>query len=337
MESIENVNFHKHISIAVFLSCFIFDAVYIDDTYKAIQPLNLLVIGWVGVIAGYLSWLANPLYVVAILSRKNKIIISLSIASLSCALFFLTKERLVVSEASTTESIVAYGFGYFLWVLSIAILFIGEVLKYYKISNKNQILYLSLFIVISGASFSAYYFKGDDSVYNIFSERGKQFERLCGMVKEEIYKPVKDVKGVFIDRVPGNYFDKITGKHIRGGYGSRLISLVRGKHVVFEERHSHSKRETKLPYVRIYSNKPHDRMPTDKLEANYAVMADNLADNLPKSLGILSYKVYIKSRVTNEIYAETSFVTVINEYKICVPVDSGSYSIPGFVNRVFDS
>ncbi len=292
--------------------------------------------GWLGVFAGYFSWLANPLYFIALISNKRKLLsYSTSFIAFLLALSFLIKEKLVVSEAPTYESIVAYGPGYFLWVLAIGILLLGEVLIACNVPKKSKLASLSGTIAIMCVFYGVYYFNGENSIHYVFSERGKKFDELCSQVKEEQYKHVNNIKGLFIDNIPGSYFQNISGqKH--GAYGSSLISYINNRYYEFEERRPYSRKKTNLPYVRVYSDNPKKYIPVNNIESNYSVTAIDLASDLPKALGITSYKILIKSLESNEIYAETSFVNIRNELKICVPIKTGSYSISNFIFKALN-
>ncbi len=294
------------------------------------SSINLLLIGWLGVLAGYFSWLANPAYFIAIISKNTKTTIIFSSLALVFSLSFLTKEKLVVSEAPTYEAIVAYGPGYFLWVLAFFTLLLGEMLEAYKKNNKFTLVSILSVNIILALIYTIYYYKGESSIYHLFSEREKHFIELCSKVDEKHYKPVQDIKGVFIDYIPGNYFRDISGqKH--GAFGGSLVSYVRNGYYEFEERKPYSDRETKLPFVRISSKSPNERIPVENLESNYSATSINLASELPKALGITSHKVLIKHIESDEVYAETSFAHIKNDLRICAPTNSDSYSVPNFV------
>ncbi|WP_346836600.1 hypothetical protein [Microbulbifer sp. SAOS-129_SWC] len=323
-------NSHRYLSVALFLFCFLFIPFYTSETYKAQSSTNLLLLGWLGLLAGYFSWLANPAYLVAVIFKKRKITILFSVLALILSLSFLEKERLVVSEAPTYEAIVAYGPGYFLWTLSFFTLFLGEILATPKIKESHRQASLISAIIFLTLIYGAYYCWGNRSIYHIFSEREKNFMALCSKVQERQYKPVRNIKGVYIDYIPGNYFRDISG-HKYGAHGGTLISYIRGGYYDFEERTPYSEKETTLPFVRIYANAPNKRLPIKNLESNYSVTSIDLASGLPDALGIESYKIIIKSLETGEIYAESSFATIENELKICAPTDSSTYSVSGFV------
>ncbi len=331
MESHIIKHFHRYLSAALFVLCLMFSAFFTSETYKPQLSINLLLMGWLGLLGSYFSWLANSVYLLALISKKSRTTIILSLLALVLSLSFLTHEKLVISEAPTYEKIVAYGPGYFLWVLAFFTILFGEALKNYQKSNCYKLILISATNIFLTMLYGIYYFEGENSIHHIFSERNKHFVDLCSKVYEKQYKPVINIKGVFIDHVPGYYFNDISGqKH--GGYGGDLISYAGGGYYDFEERKPYSEKETKLPYVRIYDNEPNKRIPTEKLESNYSVTSIDLSSNLPKSLGIRSYKILIKSLDMGEVYAETSFVSIKNELKVCAPTTEGeTYSIRGFV------
>lgn len=329
--------FYKSLSGLIFLLCFVFHAFYTSDTYKAHRMIDLLLFGWLGILLGYLSWLANPFYIFALFSQNRKITLVLFLIALLFALSFLRKKELLVSEAPSYEPIVAYGPGYFLWILSMGILLIGESLQGIEIQYGSKVLTILLFTILCSICYSAYYFLGDKSIYRLFAQRSYHFNRLCDAVKEEIYQSVQNIKGIYIDDISGNYsFDKISG-NTYGSYRVNFLTTFTGRgddH--FEERNRSKRDETELPYVRINPDKRGERIPIDKLETNLEVRSENLAEDLPKSLGITSHRIYVRSLETNEIIAETSFVSILDESKLCAPTNTDSYSVNDFVLRALN-
>jgi hypothetical protein len=94
------------------------------------DPIFLLVGGAISILGGglleWLIWLANPFYLGALaLFRKNKALSpALSFYATLIALSFLRFEMILVSESGREGAIVHIGLGYFLWVSSMAALFL---------------------------------------------------------------------------------------------------------------------------------------------------------------------------------------------------------------------
>ena len=79
----------------------------------------LLLIGLIGVFAGYFEWLANPLLLAAWVfsfAGKNKIVLLLGVLASVFMVGFLFRHSMIASEAPTYEKIVGYGAGYWLWL-----------------------------------------------------------------------------------------------------------------------------------------------------------------------------------------------------------------------------
>ncbi|MEO1254595.1 MAG: hypothetical protein AAFY41_06880 [Bacteroidota bacterium] len=228
--------FYKYLSGLMFLLCFAFDAFYTSDTYKSHRTRDLLLFGWLEILVGYCCWLANPFYIFALFSQNSRIAVLSSLVALLFALSFLAQKKLFVGGGSYYEPIVAYGPGYFFWVLSISILLIGESFQGIEIQSESKILSILAFTILCCIFYSAYYFLGDKSLYSIFAQRSYHFNRLRDMVKEEIYQSVQDVKGVYIDDIPYYHFNEISGNNY-GSY-SRITwtSFIWRGNYYFEEQ-----------------------------------------------------------------------------------------------------
>jgi hypothetical protein len=92
----------------------------------------VLLIGWIGAFYGgaALSWLANPLLITSWILTKNNSKYGLwtSLAATLFAALFLIFDDVIDNEAGHFNPIVAYLPGYWLWLASAAVLFIGNLL-----------------------------------------------------------------------------------------------------------------------------------------------------------------------------------------------------------------
>jgi hypothetical protein len=116
------------LSIALFVACLLFDGFYIEgsDPRAWADTWLLLLIGWIGILAGLPYWFANPLLIgawIALALGKRKSALILSGVALGLALLFLLERRILVSEAPTYAAVTGYGAGYWLWVASMAAAF----------------------------------------------------------------------------------------------------------------------------------------------------------------------------------------------------------------------
>lgn len=107
--------------------------------------LVALLTGWLGLMGdtfNYLSWLANPLLIVALSSallRKELVWMPVICAGLAlfCAASFLSVDEILVDEAGGMGTIQSLLAGYWLWLASCGLLFLSEsAFLYNKRRNK---------------------------------------------------------------------------------------------------------------------------------------------------------------------------------------------------------
>jgi hypothetical protein len=124
--------------IVFILSCLLFiisltQTAYITEPADSIASHGFvaLLTGWLNFMGPGISWFANPLLIVSwILLFNNKIklsLISSFIAILFC-LSFLLFDKITLDEAVNYGEILGYGNGYWLWLASCFIVFIGSLL-----------------------------------------------------------------------------------------------------------------------------------------------------------------------------------------------------------------
>ncbi len=104
-----------YISIALYVLSLFFAGFYVRSVQQPYGgvALYILAIGWIGIIAGHFSWLANPLIALALVinKAKPKLAIVLSFSSLLFALSFLLHDQILTDEGGGTNKITSYGFG----------------------------------------------------------------------------------------------------------------------------------------------------------------------------------------------------------------------------------
>ena len=127
-----------------FVSCAVF---IISLTQKSFctegscgDGIACLISGAIGFATGgaALTWLANPLLFLSwILIHKNpKLSLQISIAATLIALSFLFFKQIMADEAGNYSRIISYKFGYWLWVSSSVIMFVGNLVSKYFIMTK---------------------------------------------------------------------------------------------------------------------------------------------------------------------------------------------------------
>ena len=100
-----------------------------SSPHSAFPGWQLLFFGWSAIPHGGVAWLANPVIGVAwIFLALRRLGRSAGLAALGLALMasFLLVSTVASIYGETTESVVAYGFGYWLWVASAVVLLLGS-------------------------------------------------------------------------------------------------------------------------------------------------------------------------------------------------------------------
>ena len=114
------------------------------DGQKIHSSLSLLFMGGLAILGGglleWFIWLANPLYVLALIFffKSNKTSKVVSITATILALSFTTWKEILAAENGRTATIVSLNLGYWLWVLSLTILSIGTIYYFRQLDNNND-------------------------------------------------------------------------------------------------------------------------------------------------------------------------------------------------------
>ncbi len=182
-------NVHVPISILCYLACLTLPGYYIGERFEPQMAYAALMIGWLGPLDGHFSWYANPLFLLALISanRPQKSSI-LGFIALALAISFLLHKKIIVSEAPTYKTIMSYGWGYGLWVTSLAVFSIGQLLRALG-ADRRQITiasFTSCSLLLAG--YMTYYFVGDNSLFSIRAERDQEFKNRCASSGEQIFK-----------------------------------------------------------------------------------------------------------------------------------------------------
>lgn len=126
--------FIKKLSISVFILALPFNAYYVTGMETSIGSLSLvaLLTGWLATLSASvagISWLANPFLILSWIYIDKNIRISLatSTAALLFSILFLFADTIVVNENNNCENIISYGAGYYLWLASCCVIFLGSI------------------------------------------------------------------------------------------------------------------------------------------------------------------------------------------------------------------
>ena len=114
--------------ISLFNSCYIADGR--DDTVGSYGLIAFL-LGWMNASQSFISWFANPLYILAIImlfvNRITALVISL--IALGLAISFQFFESVLINEGGTIGKIDSLSNGYWLWLTSISLIFFTALLN----------------------------------------------------------------------------------------------------------------------------------------------------------------------------------------------------------------
>jgi hypothetical protein len=130
------------ISLAVFFISLTKNTVTINYIgIKTVPSLDYFLMGSIAFLGGgtleQIIWFANPLSLISIylLAVNRKSAIKVSLSALFLAVSFSSWKEILGAESGTPAKIISLEMGYFLWILSIAILTIGTFI-YFKIADR---------------------------------------------------------------------------------------------------------------------------------------------------------------------------------------------------------
>ena len=128
------------VSVGLYIISLMNTAISITDYNGrgSFSGLELLLHGGVGVILGglleWFIWLANPLYIMAIIKLFQKKHNALTFSGISSllALSFLLWDEILVSGSGRNETITSFDIGYYLWTSSLITLTVGLLINKIK-------------------------------------------------------------------------------------------------------------------------------------------------------------------------------------------------------------
>jgi hypothetical protein len=324
-------NVHLPISVLCFLACLTLPGYYIGEQFEPQMAYAALMIGWLGPLDGHFSWYANPLFLLALIFvNRPQRSSTLGFIAFALAVSFLFHKKIIVSEAPTYKVIMSYGWGYGLWVSSLAVFSIGQLLRAQDAKNSRITAVSLASFGLALAGYMAYYFVGNNSLFSIRVEREQEFQKRCASAGERILKKTNDAKGVFFDpdweSQIGYNRDKPNFKYIAGG-GVLGLGLVNSGYLLFYET-----RDSKAPsnYVK-YVLGDHKGTNSIRLESEYAVLTNY--HQIPPRLNIYGATVTIKDLRDNSLVATSTFFLERENGKFCGNT-RGEFSARSFIPEV---
>ncbi len=140
MKRTKKKNLVLWISLVFFLISLTQQSYCTNDDYGSYgSGFVCVVFGVLGLAIGgaFLIWLTNPFLLISwFFTRKNPIVACIvSGISLAIALSFLFFDEIMINEAGHYGTITGYALGYWLWVLSIATVFIGSAKNHLELQS----------------------------------------------------------------------------------------------------------------------------------------------------------------------------------------------------------
>ena len=256
-------------SLSLFFLSLFFPAYYYGEAQESYISLSLFLTGWLGILFdGHFSWIANPLYFIALVFRKDYgKSTKFGVMSLVFALSFLLYAKIAISEAPTHVNIVGYGFGYFLWVLSIGVLTVGQWAKWKEKTFSEIAKFEIVWIGICSFLFMYQFCFKDNSHCSLQNERKKIFEQNCKNAKQTIYIKNQKAESVYFNQISeikfGNYGG--IGWHVIWNIGVNNL-YIEDAMLRFIEYKNYNKSSTKQ-FIRYSANRKREEV--DKIESEF--------------------------------------------------------------------
>lgn len=323
-------------SLFLFLISLTLDAFYVGETHKPFSSFSLLLSGWLGLIAGYIAWLANPLYFFAYvkINAQPKKSFAYGSAAFLLSLTFLFKKNMVMNENGSESPIFGYGWGYYLWVLSIGMLAINQYKEYCKTKNdssKNDlktklansfIFEVILFSLIS-IPFLLQYYVGESSHFNIEKQRNEFYNKNCSGLKKTFYVKPHQLQSIYFSQDWGATYN--VGSIETGTLGEPFLNI--GMLKFYETvKNENDNAQLKRFYFKDFKGES-----IEEITSDYSVITTDLTKDLPKRLDIVGYEISIFDNQNKKIIAKTSYYVNNTTYKQCLPDSASSYSTRQFV------
>lgn len=322
---------HLALSVACFAASLALPAYYLGDAFQPQGSASLLFTGWLGPFDGHFSWYANPLYVLAlILHRRPRASSLLALLALALAGSFLLHNRIAVSEAPTYQSIVAYGWGYALWLTAFGTLALGQWLRAQGAQSRRTTMATLACGGAFVAGYAAYYALGAHALFGADQERDRVLAQHCATAGEHIYQEADDVKGIFFDP---DWEQRVAARsHINTGTsyasGSGVIGLGhlnQGQLAFYETRDRHDPAR----YLRFKLG-DFQGVKVDRLESDYAVITDT--PQIGARLQLIGGTVTIKDLRDSSVLASATFFLDKQTGKFCGN-SRGAFSTSDFVTQ----
>lgn len=120
------------ISLVLLILSLTQNAFYVTDMKESVGSFGLIafLLGWLDIFEAGISWLANPLLIISwivLIFGRSKFSLIISLLAVIFSLSFLFFKDIILNEGTLDHGeIIAYGNGYWLWLSSCVINFLGN-------------------------------------------------------------------------------------------------------------------------------------------------------------------------------------------------------------------
>lgn len=305
--------FHIWLSLILYVACLTQAGFYYGNIYKEISAIEAFGIGWLGPLAGHLSWGANPIYFAAIATHETpKVSSMLAFAALILAISFIFMRSIYFNEGGVAhEEIVAYGTGYGLWIASLATLAIGQIKLTLNRSTKKIIFHPIATAALIITIYFVYNFTFENSPHSINSKRQYEMESRCANANELMFKKAKETEGIFFKPDLDLSTTQIRGQSLAmHPMNSTAEYFLDNGYLNFYEV------ENKFDDIGYYKHLNKSKaIKSNSLDSQHSVSTK--FDTTPPFLNIFSATVQIIDLSNNSLVASSTFVVDEQTGKVC--------------------
>lgn len=296
-----------YISLFFYLLCLIFPAFYIDETRNPNYGASLLMIGWLGPIAGHLSWYANPCYVLALIFFKRDTSFVFLILAIALTVSFLTKDTIPRDEGGGTSAITAYGAGYLFWLLSGIMLLLAKIFYDYPAHPKEVIVTAAIPFLALLSVFIYHFAFSENAQLKLELERNRILKIECEKSISKIYKTKNGVKSIFFETIYADRYTKeINGRWRVDGSGISEPSIGLEYYETINDMHRPDHSTKKYEKIVGGSWKTWTGEPEDIITSEVSVYVKAL--NIPKKYRITGYTETIIDNQNSSTLAKTTYI-----------------------------
>lgn len=276
-------------------------------------------------ITGVFSWYANPLYWMALGQHNRARTIMFCVFALLFAMSFIFDKRVAPPDLDFQEDVTALGWGYFLWVLSIAVLLFGQAVRFSGVPPFLIPISIIIPIYVGYNWIYNYYYIGKESQYLIQSERNRIYDLECKDADTEVFSSADNVESIYLDDFVQEYQRSFFWwKKASGGFS--IPAYVNSGYLVFGEEDNYTNNdknpERNTPYVR-YSSKKYNHV--NEIKSDIAIYVER--KSYSKKINLIVESVTVEDLRKGEVLVTSKYVYDEHSRRLCGATGWGEYSL----------